>query len=499
MVTLQVGGGVVRGVSERGIAKFLGVPYAAPPFGPNRMRPPAPVVPWEGIREATQYGPTAPKGEYPPQFKAIFPEPAIAGDECLNLNVWTPEDAVGRGSLPVLVWVHGGSFTNGSGAVGVYEGSKFARDGVVCVTINYRLGAEGFLLTADDNAEGTVNLGLQDQIAALRWVRDNIQAFGGDPARVTVAGQSAGAMAVTSLLAMPAAAGLFAGAILQSGAGANALTPETGQVVCQALASALDTAPNRTALAALASDVISKAVSDLIVEIQTTRDVERWGPLALSVLPLAPVVDGDSLPSPPLTALKDGAAKDVAVLVGSTSQEARLFLVAPGIIDDIDEAFLAVGAASYGLDADGVDTYRRRFPHASPGDLMAQIVTDWYYTVPAVRVAEARELAGAKTWVYQFDWPRPEDNGGLGAAHAVELPFVFDNLDDPGVTALVGRSPSQTVADSTHAAWVRFVTEGTPGWAPYGTALRATAVLAEAITVVEDPDAELRRAWDGIR
>ena len=174
----------------------------APPFGENRMRPPQPVQPWESPRDATAFGPTVPKGDYPPQYRTLFPEEVIPGEDCLNLNVWTPDPGVA--GLPVLVWIHGGSFMNGSSSVGAYDGAAFARDGVVCVTINYRLAAEGFLFLGD----GTANLGLLDQVAALRWVRDNIAAFGGDPARVTVAGESAGAMSVTTLLSMPLAEGL---------------------------------------------------------------------------------------------------------------------------------------------------------------------------------------------------------------------------------------------------------------------------------------------------
>ena len=193
--------GAIRGKAKSGVSAFLGIPYAAPPFGANRMLPPQPVRAWAGERDATAFGPTVPKGNYPPQYDRLFPEVVIPGEDCLNLNVWTPDiDAAG---LPVLVWIHGGSFMNGSGSVGAYDGAAFARDGVVCVTINYRLAAEGFLYLGD----GIANLGLLDQLAALRWVQGNIAAFGGDPARVTVAGESAGAMSVTTLLSMPLADG----------------------------------------------------------------------------------------------------------------------------------------------------------------------------------------------------------------------------------------------------------------------------------------------------
>src|SRR6266568_2053820 len=277
--------GMVRGRVESGVAAFLGIPYAAPPFGPNRMLPPQPVPAWAGERDATSFGPTVPKGDYPPQYAPLFPEEVIPGEDCLNLNVWTPDP--GAGGLPVLVWLHGGSFMNGSGSVGAYDGAAFARDGVVCVTINYRLAAEGFLFLGD----GIANLGLLDQLAALRWVQENIAAFGGDPGRVTVAGESAGAMSVTTLLSMPLAAGLFGRAIAQSGAGAHTL------------------------------DKLVQAASDLVVEVQTTPDPARWGQLTLSLLPFAPTVDGSVLPAAPLASLAVGQGGNVPLLIGSNRDE----------------------------------------------------------------------------------------------------------------------------------------------------------------------------------
>ncbi len=327
--------GAVRGRAEGGVSAFLGLPYAAPPFGANRMRPPQPVLPWAGERDATAFGPTVPKGDYPPQYQLLFPEEVIAGEECLNLNVWTPDP--GAAGLPVLVWIHGGSFMNGSGSVGAYDGTAFARDGVVCVTINYRLAAEGFLFLGDDAA----NLGLLDQLAALRWVQDNIAAFGGDPARVTVAGESAGSMSVTTLLSMPLSQGLFARAIAQSGAGAHSLTAEDGLTVAGYLAETLGVPADRESIKAVPLDKLVQAASDLVVEVQTNPDPARWGQLTLSLLPFAPTVDGTVLPVAPLPGLTAGRGSDVELLIGSNRDEARLFLVAPGVIDQVDEPALA--------------------------------------------------------------------------------------------------------------------------------------------------------------
>jgi para-nitrobenzyl esterase len=486
--------GAVRGTVSSGVAAFLGIPYAAAPFGGNRMRAPQPVRAWDGERAATAFGPTVPKGDYPPQYAALFPEVVIGGEECLNLNVWTP--SLGAAGLPVLVWIHGGSFMNGSSSVADYDGAAFARDGVVFVSINYRLAAEGFLYLDD----GVANLGLLDQLAALRWVQENIAAFGGDPARVTVAGESAGAMSVTTLLSMPLAAGLFAQAIAQSGAGAHTLTPAQGALVGRYLAEALGVPADREAIKGVPLDKLVQAASDLVVQVQTNPDPARWGQLALSLLPFAPTVDGVVLPEAPAAGLAAGRGSEVRLLIGSNRDEARLFLVAPGTIGLIDEPTLGLAAGAYGLSGDGLAVYRADRPGAGPGDLLAALVTDWFFRIPAIRVAEARAAAGAAgTWMYRFDHPEPADNHGYGASHAVEVPFVFDTLARTQSPALMGDAPSQAVADQAHRVWVDFITRGDPGWAPYDTATRTTGLLTENLRAVDDPAADERALWEGVR
>jgi len=486
--------GAVRGKAVSGVHAFLGIPYAAPPFGANRMRPPQPVQAWEGERDATAFGPTVPKGDYPPQYAPLFPEVVIPGDDCLNLNVWTPDP--GATGLPVLAWIHGGSFMNGSSSVGEYDGAAFARDGVVCVTVNYRLAAEGFLFLGD----GTANLGLLDQLAALRWVQGNIAAFGGDPARVTVAGESAGAMSVTTLLSTPLAAGLFAQAIAQSGAGAHTLTVQESRMVGGYLADALGVPADRESIKAVPLDKLVQAASDLVVEVQTAPDPARWGQLALSQLPFAPTVDGSVLPAAPLTALAAGHGAGVPLLTGSNLDEARLFLVAPGTIDLIDEPALAAAAGGYGLGGSGLAVYRASRLGASAGDILAAVISDWFFRIPAIRVAEARSTTGtAKTWMYRFDWPEPEANYRLGACHGAEIPFVFDTAARPEVRPRLGDAPSQAVADRVHRAWVDFITDGNPGWVPYDTVSRTTGLLTEQISPVNDPAGDERALWEGIR
>jgi para-nitrobenzyl esterase len=488
----RVAQGELRGKSDHGVSVFLGIPYAAAPFGDGRMLPPRPAPSWDGARDAVEYGPTCPKGQYPPQYQALFPEVDIPGEECLNLNVWTPDP--GAAGLPVLVWIHGGSFMNGSGSVAEYDGRAFARDGIVCVTINYRLGAEGFLYTGD----GVANVGLLDQVAALRWVRENIAAFGGDPGRVTVAGESAGAMSITTLLAMPLASGLFQQAITQSGAGAHTLAPEESRQVAQYLADALGVPASREAIAAQPADRVSQAAGGLTEEVQTAPDPARWGQLALSLLPFSPTVDGDVLPAEPLAALAGGASSEVRLLTGTNREEAQLFLVAAGTIDLVDEAMLAAGAAAYGAPDSTVAAYRASRPGAGPGDVLAAIITDWFFRIPAVRVAEARagnSASAGNTWMYRFDWRSPAFGARLGSCHAVEVPFVFDTLGHPSTHARLGADAPQAVADTIHAAWARFITDGDPGWPAYDSDTRATAIFAEKLEVESDPAGAERRLW----
>ncbi len=460
---------------------YLGIPYAAPPFGADRMRPPRPAAPWDGVRDATAYGPTVPKSEYPAPLRPYLIEPVIAGDDCLNLNVWTPDP--GAGGLPVLVWLHGGGFTSGSGAVGAYRGSAFARDGVVCVTINYRLQAEGFLHLPD----GTGNLGLLDQIAALEWVRDDIAAFGGDPARVTVAGQSAGAMSVATLLAVPRAAGLFRAAITQSGAAWNTLDAPTGAKVAAALAAELGVPLSREAIAAVPPGRVLAASEAVTQRIQASSDRDGWGRLALTSLPFAPVVDGDVLPRDPQAAIADGAGHRVPLLTGTTEEEARLPLVTSG-------ALAAIGAAEVRATSEAHGVAPRPQPGDSPGDVLARVLTDSFYRIPALRLAEAR-AATAPTWMYRFDLRSTAAGGLLGAAHAVDLAFTFDTLDSPDAALLVGDSASPAVAAVMHTAWVCFVRDLDPGWPRYLPPTRTTMLFGEHPHTVDDPYGDLLSTW----
>ena len=448
---------------------YLGIPYAAAPVGPHRMGAPQPAPRWRPGTTAGIFGPTAPKGSYPPSVGALLPEIDIPGADYLNLNVWTPDP--NSSGLPVLVWVHGGSFLQGSGSLPEYDGSAFARGGVVCVTLNYRLGVEGFLHVEG----GPVNRGLLDVVAALEWVRDNITAFGGDPARVTVAGESAGAMVVSTLLATPAAEGLFASAIMQSG-GANAvLDPDEAQEVAARVARELGIPPTWDALRAVPAEQCIAAAEALV-----------WAPGRVK-LPLAPVVDLGTVPQRPLAALRQGAA-DVRILVGTTRDEGRLFTVPSGVLDTADEAALQAAAQSYGVSPDLVAGYRKRRPAAPPGSILTEMMTDYRFRVHALDLADAHT---GRRWVYRWDGLDPADNGGLGSCHAAEVPFVFGTERLPSLRPRLGDFPNPALGRLTHGTWVRFIAGDDPGWPQWTTDRRTSAVLTDVVTPVDDLDAHL--------
>jgi para-nitrobenzyl esterase len=487
--------GQVRGQVADGVAAFKGIPYAAPPFGPNRFQPPQPPKSWDGVRDALAYGAVPPQPAYPPPFDQLLGDQGVTGEDCLNLNVWTPDPS--RDRLPVMVWIHGGAFVRGSGAITTYDGGRFARDGVVCVTINYRLGADGFLYLGD----GIANRGLLDQVAALEWVQDNIEAFGGDPAKVTIFGESAGAFSVATLLSMPRAKGLFRRAIAQSGAAQHTSSAATAQMIGRNLAEKLGVAPTMTAIGAVPLERLVAAQAELALELAIRPDPARWGEVAANGMMFEPVVDGDVVPARPIERIVAGAGAQVDLMVGTTSEEWRFFLVPGGAIDRVTDDRLVATAQVMGLDVEhALPVYRTSRPQASPGDLLGALITDWFFRIPAIRLAEAHASNGGSPYLYEFAWRSPLFDGRFGAAHAVEIGFVFDNLGRDGAMTLAGNDPPQALADAMHRAWVAFATSGTPGWSPYDKDERSVIHFdGTGGTVVIDPAAKERQLWDGIR
>jgi para-nitrobenzyl esterase len=480
--------GEVRGQVAEGVASFKGIPYAAPPFGSNRMRAPVRPQSWDGVRDAYAYGPTVPKPPYPKPFDELLPEPVIAGDDCLNLNVWTPDGE--KTGLPVMVWIHGGGFVNGSGAVPQYAGDRFARDGVVCVTINYRLGCDGFLFLDD----ASPNRGLLDQLAALEWVQENIGAFGGDPANVTIFGESAGGMGVTTLLSMPKAEGLFRRAIPQSGAGHHVLSVDTARLVTAELARRLGVGPTREEMAAVPVERLVAVQKQLSDDIAVSPDPSRWHEIAANLMAFEPVVDGELLQARPIDSVAAGAGRNVDLLVGTNRDEHRLFLVPTGVIDATDDAALAVVAGALGLDAVGLGAYQTGA--GSAGEALAALLTDWFFRIPAIRLAEAHQ---GESYMYEFAWKSPLFDGRLGACHGLEIGYVFDTLDAEGGDRLYGSEASAELAVTMHKAWVDFAQTGRPGWAVYDSETRPTMIFDLDNAVVGDPRADQRAVWDGKR
>jgi para-nitrobenzyl esterase len=504
--TVQTTRGAVRGTWESGIAVFRGIPYAEPPVGKLRFKPPVVRARWDGVRDATHFGEIAPQTDESPLDVMALPAGVAQGDDCLNLNVWTPE--LGSTELPVLVWIHGGGFRFGAGSCPGYDGRTFARDGVVTVTLNYRLGVCGFLYIGERPGSG--NFGLLDQIAALEWVQENIAAFGGDPNRVTVAGESAGAQSIGELLAVPPAHGLFRRGIMMSGSGQSHMRAEAAAVTGETLLGQLGARfGDDDALAALTTPELlaaQRAVDRETLALLAQRGVAP-DPFTLAFgVSFFPTTETDLLPKQGLVSIANGAARDVDLLVGTNADEWAVFVPTRALAiaalkrtaELSDVMFKGTGQTG----AEALESYRRCRPGACEPDVVVPFMTDAIFRIPAIRLAETAQQHNPRTYMFQFAW-----KGSFGAVHVLGVPFMFDTLDKSRsiATALGAPNPPQSLATAMHGAWANFIKTGLPQhhslpeWPAYDTTRRATMQLDVESRIVDDPNGEERRLWDGVQ
>ncbi|SDQ30755.1 carboxylesterase/lipase family protein [Microbacterium sp. cf332] len=480
--TVSLSTGRVRGLERPdGTLAFLGIPYALAPVGERRFGEPEPAEPWADVRDATAYGPTPQRGDY---GETLIPEPSIPGDDTLSVNVFAPGDAHDE-PLPVLVYIHGGGFVQGSAASPWYDGAAFARAGIVVVTVSYRLGFDGFGLIAGAPA----NRGVRDWIAALEWVQREVTAFGGDPGDVTIAGQSAGGGAVLTLLGMPSAQPLFRRALAISAA-LTEVAPTRAAERTTRLAAALGVAPTR--------EGFSRVDELTVLRAQQALEAERHGGVIATVrsrlaegLPWGPVVDGDLIPRPALDALAAGVGADKPLVLGTTDDEFTMATDALSGAVRLVPAPLALAVLGVG--------HARRWRYVRDNHeqrrlgtaaFLGRYATDRVFRDTVPRVARAR--GGSVTWTYRFSWPSPTRRWAL---HCLDVPFWWNRLDAPGVTRLAGERPPRELADAMHGAAVSFVRTGDPGWprwTPEEGATRVFGGAASVPTVIADGYASVR-------
>jgi para-nitrobenzyl esterase len=505
MITTTTGGKVegrelVDGPAP--ILQFRNVPYAASTGGANRYLPAQPVQPWDGVRDCTEFGPTAPQPPSPLEAM-LGGTPLPQSEDCLSLTVTTPGL---DGARPVLVWIHGGAFTAGTGATPWYDGERFARNGdVVVVSINYRLGSLGFLHVGHLLGEAYADAGsagIADQVAALEWVRDNIAAFGGDPSRVTIFGESAGGMSVGSLLGSPRARGLFTTAIAQSGAAQNASSPDhAAEVTAEVLAELGLTEGGAEGLLTVELDKLLAAQNVATTKVTASRGL---GGINGGGLPFQPMAQTPTLPQQPLDAIRAGNAADVRVITGTTTEEWKLFgMMLRAMQEPLDADHLtarltkALGPGSDAL----LERYNANRPGQAADDVWSALVTDFVFRIPAIRMLEAQLEHRPDVFLYEFDHKSTAWGGALGACHALEIPFVFDNTHQPGVAALVGDigEPEQALATEMNSAWLA-AARGEEPWERYDAERRATRRFGGATPgVLDDPAGDERELWAELR
>jgi para-nitrobenzyl esterase len=479
--------GRVRGSIENGVAVFRGIPFAEPPVGALRFGAPQPRRSWDGVRDAVAFGPSAPQAPVP-GAPPVPPEYFDSG-EWLTLNVWTPDpDAK---TLPVLVWIHGGAYLFGSSADPGTDGGNFASAGAVFVSCNYRLSVEGFAQIAGAPA----NRGLLDLVAALRWVADNVAAFGGDPGNVTVFGESAGAGSISALLAMDTARGLFRRAIAQSVPG-TVFTADLAADITRAIAEVAGVPATCEALSAVPP---MRLVEASMAVTGRMKQFPQWGAVKLTDTPFSPVVDGEVLPRAPWRALLSGAAREVELLTGHNRDEYRLFMATSGRLGNIGVEDAAAVLANFAPAPDGAAGYRKSYPDADPGRLYELAFSDWLFRMPTLHLAQAHAASGGKTFLYELSAVAPAGPDMFRACHALDVPLVF-GMWGRGIGAmLTGEQPPAefaAVGDLMRSEWLRFATCGEPGWPVYGTQRRTTRVYDLQPDVGPYPEETSMRLWE---
>jgi para-nitrobenzyl esterase len=462
-VVLTTSGAVLGSTTPAGVTRFRGIPYAAAPDGELRFAEAVPAPPWDDVRDARRPGPTAPQRHHGVPDLDLTPLVGTGwrpGPEYLTADVWTPDPAAA--GLPVLVFVHGGAFIDGTGSAAAYDGTAFARAGAVLVTIQYRLGIDGFLPLDG----GVTNLGLRDQLAALRWVRDNIAAFGGDPGNVTLFGESAGAVSVACLLGSPLAQGLFHRAIVQSGHPDMVRGGVEARRLARVIAAELKTEPTAEAFRKVSTEQLLDAQDAVLrpggaPDLRDALGYDRGYGLS----PFLPVFGDDVLPDHPAKAIRAGAGADVDLVVGSCREAMRRYLVPTGALEAVtDDQAIASLAVSH-PDPAGVLHRYGLGEDRTAGEVLVDALTDLVFRDSARALAENHT---GRTFRYEFEWGSPLLGGSLGACLGLELPFVFDSLDQlSGPRSLIGEQAPQQLADDLNGAWYRFATTGSPGWLEY--------------------------------